>query len=146
MHDEFLLLHGCGDTFFNTILTYHVIVLITFAHAAGIFDAHAQFYMALIVLEAFREYSQAILTVILLTIGTLHVFVQIKPLTFEALHQKSLTSFLQLIDVFITIPRQQSNVSSINVIRITSFTPDGFEIRTVTGCTTVGKELLLFLG
>jgi hypothetical protein len=61
------------------------------------------------------------------------------------LHQETLAGFFELIDVFISITRQQSNVSSINVIRVTTFTPDRFIVGPVTRRTSVRKERFLFL-
>jgi hypothetical protein len=145
VHDEFLLLYGCRDAFFNTILANEVIVLITFTHVARVFHTHTVVHVTGFVPEAFRKDTQTILTVILLAVGTRHVLVQVKPLTFQALHQEAFTGFFQLIDVFVAITRQQPNVATINVIAITAFTPNGFEIGTVARDTAVGKERFLLL-
>ena len=75
MHDKFLLLRGSRDAFFNTILADHIIVLIAFAHITCIFHAHTGLHMAFFVFQTFGQNSQAVLAIILLTIGTSHVLV-----------------------------------------------------------------------
>jgi len=146
MHDEFLLLYGRRDAFFDTKLADHIVVLIALAHVAGVLRAHTHLHVTFFIGEAFSQHSQTILAVIFLAIRTGHVFIEIEPFAFEALHEEALPCFLKLIDVFVTITRQQSDVASIRVIQNASLAQDRFVIRTVTGGTSVGKERFLFLG
>jgi hypothetical protein len=146
VHNEFLLLRGCRDTFLNTKLTNEFIVLMTFANVAGVFDAHTQLYMTFLIGETFRQNPHAIFAVILMTVGAGHVLVEIGSFAFQTLHQETLAGFLVSKRHLISVTRQQSNVSSICVIRATSLAPDGFEIGPMARRASICKEGFLFLG
>ena len=101
--------------------------------------------MTFLIGETFRENPHTIFAVILVTVGAGHVLVEIGSFTFQTLHQETLAGFLVSKRHLITITRQQSNVSSIRVIRATSLAPDGFEIGPMARRASIRKEGFLFL-
>ena len=101
--------------------------------------------MTFLIGETFRQNPHAIFAVILVTVSASHVLVEVCSFAFQTLHQETLTGFLVSKRQLIPITRQQSNVSSIRVIRATSLAPDGFEIGPVTRRASIRKEGFLFL-